>query len=183
MDDNKKQNEMFNDINKDIEETDGSSKNQNINKHIMARQNFFLIKLRNDILTKQLQEKEMVLRDYKKKCQEQSKKIEELKKMIEENKLKQNIENNPKIQYNEKTEKKANDYNKRKNEAVIDQIETITFNIDNTTFFQCGICMDNFLENEKIKKLPCEHIFHTDCMSQWIQANQICPFCDQAIFY
>ena len=183
MDDDKKQNEMFNDNIKDKEEIDNSSKKQNINKNIIASQNFFLIKLRNEILTKQLDEKEKILRDYKKKCQEQAKKIEELKKKVEENKLKQNIENNSKIQYNEKPEKKVNDYNKIKNEVLIDQIETITYNIDNNSFFQCGICMDTFLENEKIKKLHCAHIFHTDCMSQWIQTNKICPFCDQAIFY
>ena len=206
MDGNKIQNEMFNDIINDTEEIDNSSKNQNINKYIKAPQNFHknnyiedktndddireekmseykLVKLRNELLTNQLREKERVLRDYKKKCQEQSKKIEELKKRVTENMLKQNIENNSKIQYNKKPEKKVNDYNKIKNEALIDQIETITYNIDNNTYFECGICMDSFLENETIKKLPCDHIFHTDCMSQWIQTNKICPLCDQAIFY
>ena len=59
----------------------------------------------------------------------------------------------------------------------------INFDLYNTTLFQCGICMDSFNENEKIKKLHCDHIFHIDCMSQWLQTKKTCPFCDQAIFY
>ena len=65
----------------------------------------------------------------------------------------------------------------------IDQIETIEYDLDKATFFQCGICMDSFHETEKVKMLPCEHIFHIDCMSQWLQTKKNCPFCDQAIFY
>ena len=46
MDDDKKQNEMFNDNIKDKEEIDNSSKKQNINKNIIASQNFFFNKVK-----------------------------------------------------------------------------------------------------------------------------------------
>ncbi len=146
-----------------------------------------VLKLRNELLTTKLKEKETKLREIKKKCAEQTKKIEELKKMVTENILKQN-KDNPKFNYEQKKEKneinidnKLNNLNK--NNELMDLIETINFHTDTSTFFQCGICMDSFRENEKIKKLTCDHIFHIECMTQWLQTKKTCPFCDQAIFY
>ena len=139
-----------------------------------------LLKLRNELLTNQLDNKEKTLMDYRKKCGEQTKKINELKKKVTKLLLEQNIENNTKIKYEiNKEPKKINN----KKEALIDKIETIEYNIDKATFFQCGICMDSFNEFEKVKRLQCKHIFHIDCMSQWLQTKKNCPFCDQIIFY
>ena len=135
---------------------------------------------------KQLRKKEKILSNYKKLCKENSNKIEELKKKVTDNILKQNeIKENTKIKYEPKKEKNEININNNlnKDNVLTDLLETMTFNIDNTTFFQCGICMDSFNENEKIKRLPCEHIFHIDCMNQWLQTKKTCPFCDQAIFY
>ena len=139
-----------------------------------------LLKLRNELLKSQLDNKEKTLRDYRKKCNEQKTKINELKKKVTNLMLKNNIENNYSIKYQAKEDKKKIS---NKKTALIDQIETIEYNIDKATFFQCGICMDSFHETEKVKILPCEHIFHIDCMSQWLQTKKNCPFCDQAIFY
>ena len=140
-----------------------------------------LLKLRNDVLTKKLSEKRKLLKEIKKMCSDQKKRIDELKKKITDNILKQNNENS-KINFDDKHQiKNINNNNTPK--ALIDQIETINFDLYNTTLFQCGICMDSFNENEKIKKLHCDHIFHIDCMSQWLQTKKTCPFCDQAIFY
>ena len=139
-----------------------------------------LLKLRNELLKSQLDNKEKTLRDYRKKCNEQKTKINELKKKVTNLMLKNNIENNYSIKYQAKEDKKKIS---NKKTALIDQIETIEYNIDKATFFQCGICMDSFHETEKVKMLPCEHIFHIDCMSQWLQTKKNCPFCDQAIFY
>ena len=82
----------------------------------------------------------------------------------------------------QKEELKINKYN-QDNNSLIDKIQTITYDLDTATFFQCGICMDSFHESEELKMLPCDHIFHVDCMNQWIQNNKTCPFCEQAIFY
>ena len=214
MDDYKMQNEIFNDFVQDIDDEDSSPKEKNINKITFHKNNlpkeeeeekeenkiiinnktkeekiteYKVLKLRNELLTTKLREKETKLREIKKKCAEQTKKIEELKKMVTENILKQN-KDNPKFNYEQKKEKneinidnKLNNLNK--NNELMDLIETINFHTDTSTFFQCGICMDSFRENEKIKKLTCVHIFHIECMTQWLQTKKTCPFCDQAIFY
>ena len=202
MEDYKMQNEIFNDFIHDVDEEDNSPKEKNINKLTIHSNNipkeeekednkiiynfktkeekiteYKVLKLRNELLMTQLKDKETKLRDIKKKCAEQAKKIEQLKKMVTENILKQNKDNpQQKKEINIKN-------NINKDNALIDLIETITFHIDTSTFFQCGICMDSFRENEKVKKLTCDHIFHIECMTQWLQTKKTCPFCDQAIFY
>lgn len=50
----------------------------------------------------------------------------------------------------------------------------------------CSICLDDItsqiyckhkLEGTKEKKLECNHLFHTDCINEWLSANNHCPLC------
>ena len=177
------------------EEEEKSSKNNNSQKHPHSNDKSHvpknkddkqtevkLLKLRNELLMTQLNNKEKILKDYRKKCNDQKTKIKELKKRVTDLMIKNNIENDYVIKYQAKEENKNKKINNKKKE-LIDQIETLEYNLDKATLFQCGICMDSFHETEKVKRLPCEHIFHIDCMNQWIQTNKNCPFCGQAIFY
>jgi len=42
----------------------------------------------------------------------------------------------------------------------------------------CSICLNGYLENEKICILPnCRHIFHFPCISQWLGKSPLCPYC------
>ena len=41
----------------------------------------------------------------------------------------------------------------------------------------CIICLDNFEVNENLVYLPCFHLFHKDCIFNWVKRNAICPFC------
>ena len=47
--------------------------------------------------------------------------------------------------------------------------------------YQCIICMESFVENEDVKKLPCEHIFHKECIAQWLTNEKTCPFCKNEV--
>ena len=207
MDDN----DIINDFIHNSSDEENNSKNQNVNRYNIPKKDFQnqneeenieikapeiseekkrkikLFQLRNELLMSQIKKKEKLLKDFKVKCVEQANKINNLKKQVTELMAKQNYSsniNNNKFESNKKYKpKKENKKIDIKKNTLIDQIETIKYNIDDTTFFQCGICMDTFVENEKIKKLPCDHIFHTECMSQWIQTQKTCPFCAQAIFY
>ncbi|XP_038217409.1 E3 ubiquitin-protein ligase RNF181 [Zerene cesonia] len=41
----------------------------------------------------------------------------------------------------------------------------------------CPICLKNFEKNEKAKKMPCNHIFHPNCILVWLEKTNSCPFC------
>jgi len=42
----------------------------------------------------------------------------------------------------------------------------------------CSVCLDNFKEELKGCKLPCGHIFHEDCIKEWLSKhNNRCPVC------
>ena len=45
----------------------------------------------------------------------------------------------------------------------------------------CSICLDEFKEGDKIKKLNCNHIYHEKCLLPWLNNNDCCPMCRQNI--
>lgn len=46
----------------------------------------------------------------------------------------------------------------------------------------CPICLSNFEENTKIKMLPCNHGFHSQCINPWIgDHSDSCPICRTTI--
>jgi len=45
----------------------------------------------------------------------------------------------------------------------------------------CIICLNDFQEKEKVMKLGCDHIFHVDCMKDWLENNKKCPLCKKDI--
>ena len=47
--------------------------------------------------------------------------------------------------------------------------------------YQCIICMEEFKKDEKVKVLPCGHIFHGDCIKEWLMKQKTCPFCKSEI--
>lgn len=45
----------------------------------------------------------------------------------------------------------------------------------------CSICMSEFESDDKIIQLQCKHIFHSDCIIQWLKEKRICPNCKKPI--
>ena len=42
----------------------------------------------------------------------------------------------------------------------------------------CAVCADEFQLNEtRVNKLPCNHIFHNDCIVPWLKKQNTCPLC------
>ena len=43
---------------------------------------------------------------------------------------------------------------------------------------ECSICLESYQKNDKIVQLTCNHIFHKDCIGEWLQKKQNnCPLC------
>ena len=42
---------------------------------------------------------------------------------------------------------------------------------------RCSVCLTSFKEGETVSKLPCNHLFHTECVLQWLSENRTCPNC------
>ncbi|KAL3100596.1 hypothetical protein niasHS_001162 [Heterodera schachtii] len=41
----------------------------------------------------------------------------------------------------------------------------------------CAICLEEIGADELVRPLPCQHIFHTDCISDWFYNHFTCPNC------
>lgn len=49
--------------------------------------------------------------------------------------------------------------------------------VDDEDTFECTICLTAIEEGERVGILPCMHIFHSDCLRQWIMRRNACPLC------
>ncbi|KAI9433246.1 hypothetical protein BJY52DRAFT_1231605 [Lactarius psammicola] len=46
------------------------------------------------------------------------------------------------------------------------------------TQVECAICLDEFVKGDRVRVLPCKHIFHIDEIDEWlIQLKKLCPIC------
>jgi len=64
----------------------------------------------------------------------------------------------------------------------IAEIPTITIEqnqIDEN--MQCSVCWEDFKLAEPVRKLVCEHLYHTQCIVPWLQLHGTCPICRKAL--
>lgn len=46
-----------------------------------------------------------------------------------------------------------------------------------TSFGECSICLEKFLEGDELAQLNCKHAFHSRCLTWWVPAHSNCPYC------
>lgn len=46
---------------------------------------------------------------------------------------------------------------------------------------KCAVCLIEFEDKEKIKQLPCKHMFHPGCIDTWLVRNSKCPICKRDV--
>ncbi|CAK91243.1 unnamed protein product (macronuclear) [Paramecium tetraurelia] len=42
---------------------------------------------------------------------------------------------------------------------------------------ECLICLDKIKEQDQVRLTYCTHIFHVQCLDNWLEKNRICPAC------
>ena len=41
----------------------------------------------------------------------------------------------------------------------------------------CTICLEDHVPGELAARLPCGHLFHKDCVVEWLRRHCVCPVC------
>jgi hypothetical protein len=45
-------------------------------------------------------------------------------------------------------------------------------------FTQCSICLENYVDESKVRVLLCKHVYHKDCIDTWLSEHNVtCPLC------
>ncbi|CAI0405245.1 unnamed protein product [Linum tenue] len=47
---------------------------------------------------------------------------------------------------------------------------------------RCVICQMRYKRGEKQTKLPCKHVYHSQCITKWLGINKVCPVCNNEVF-
>jgi hypothetical protein len=63
-------------------------------------------------------------------------------------------------------------------EAVFNNNRVKRVNIIQPSQNGCVICISDYQQNEKIKKLPCGHYYHSECLDNWLSHQLKCPMCN-----
>lgn len=74
----------------------------------------------------------------------------------------------------------------RRKGARQDQIEklpTVKYSdMDSMEDNSCAICLVDYAAEDELRKLPCDHAFHKQCLDSWLTVNASCPNCRARCF-
>jgi hypothetical protein len=45
---------------------------------------------------------------------------------------------------------------------------------------RCAICLDRLVQGDVIGDIPCEHVFHKQCLKEWLRKFNRCPLCQRS---
>uniref|UniRef100_G3NFP5 RING-type E3 ubiquitin transferase n=1 Tax=Gasterosteus aculeatus TaxID=69293 RepID=G3NFP5_GASAC len=66
----------------------------------------------------------------------------------------------------------------------IDNLSTRTYgqaSLEGEIGRACSVCINEYAQGNKLRRLPCSHEFHIHCIDRWLSENNTCPICRQPI--
>ena len=67
-------------------------------------------------------------------------------------------------------------------EIGVDDINKVTIEVnENFKDLKCPICQEELNELEKKRRTICDHIFCSECISEWLSKNKTCPVCNKEL--
>ena len=52
---------------------------------------------------------------------------------------------------------------------------------ENHTEVKCQVCQFTYEEEDVLRRLPCGHCFHKDCVDSWLETKDTCALCRKSI--
>nr|XP_040027370.1 E3 ubiquitin-protein ligase RNF126-like [Gasterosteus aculeatus aculeatus] len=46
---------------------------------------------------------------------------------------------------------------------------------------ECPVCKEDYCVEENVRQLPCNHLFHNDCVVPWLEQHDTCPVCRKSL--
>jgi len=48
--------------------------------------------------------------------------------------------------------------------------------------FECVICLENICNSEYVSLTTCFHMYHTNCLNDWLKISSVCPLCEFKLY-
>jgi len=77
-------------------------------------------------------------------------------------------------------EERMGNVSKGLNKKDLDKIPLIKFNSieENNGLIKCTVCQFEFNIGDDLRKLSCSHIYHKNCVDEWLLNEKKCPICN-----
>jgi ferredoxin len=60
---------------------------------------------------------------------------------------------------------------------IITVTQTLLTLLDPNGVVLCAVCKESIYVDEEAKQLPCDHLYHSDCITPWLLLQSSCPLC------
>uniref|UniRef100_A0A2N9FVG2 RING-type E3 ubiquitin transferase n=1 Tax=Fagus sylvatica TaxID=28930 RepID=A0A2N9FVG2_FAGSY len=61
--------------------------------------------------------------------------------------------------------------------SSIEALEKVRFQHGSESAGECMICMQEFQTGLELACMPCSHVYHEECIVQWLETSHFCPLC------